>query len=157
LADANQLELAILNLAINARDAMPEGGSLTITTGTTLDGNCPIMISVSDTGTGMSADVIERAFDPFYTTKPTGKGTGLGLSQVHGIVKQSGGDVTIASEVGKGTTVTIRLRKADKAAEASPPLEQADLNTRHSEKLLVVDDDSDVREIVAGYLSELGY
>ncbi|MGD5618112.1 ATP-binding protein, partial [Xanthomonas citri pv. citri] len=103
VADFNQLEVSLLNLAINARDAMPDGGTLTITTAPNETDDRRITLSVTDTGTGMPPDVIARAFDPFFTTKPPGKGTGLGLSQVYGLVRQMGGDVDIKSEVGKGT------------------------------------------------------
>ena len=112
MADTNQLELAILNLSLNARDAMPDGGTLTISTALSADDAKAVLVAVADTGTGMSPEVVARAFDPFFTTKPTGKGTGLGLSQVYGIVRQAGGEVTIDSKVGKGTTVTLRLPRA---------------------------------------------
>ncbi|HTZ03826.1 MAG TPA: response regulator [Xanthobacteraceae bacterium] len=157
LADSNQLELAVLNLSLNARDAMPDGGTLTISTALSPGDGQAVLISVADTGTGMPADVVARAFDPFFTTKPTGKGTGLGLSQVYGIVRQAGGEVTIDSKIGKGTTVTLRLpvaaggcaRERSDAATAPP--------SARSEKLLLVDDDPDVRDIVCRVLSELGY
>ena len=156
-ADANQLELAILNLSINARDAMPEGGKLKIKTGLSAPDADMVAISVSDTGTGMPPDVVSRAFDPFYTTKPAGKGTGLGLSQVYGITKQFGGDVAIQSEVGKGTTVTLYLPRATGNVASSTASEAAPSGARNAEKILIVDDDPDVREIVTGFLSELGY
>jgi signal transduction histidine kinase len=120
-ADPAELETAIVNIAVNARDAMPDGGKLTIETGKTyLDGPyCRgqpdlrpgqyVLIAVTDTGLGMSKDVIERAFEPFFTTKDTGEGTGLGLSQVYGFVKQLGGHVRIYSELGEGTTVKMYL------------------------------------------------
>jgi signal transduction histidine kinase len=157
LADANQLELAILNLSINARDAMPEGGSLTI--GTAIGGAIGerrIEVTVADTGTGMPAEVAARAFDPFFTTKPAGKGTGLGLSQVYGIVRQLGGDVLIESTVGAGTSVRLSLPVSPAGVESAsvPPSTPA---PGRAEKLLVVDDDADVRSIVTGVLSELGY
>ena len=154
-ADANQLELAILNLSINARDAMPDGGVLTITTGS--DGDDVVTIEVADSGTGMSPEIAARAFDPFFTTKPAGKGTGLGLSQVYGIVRQSGGDVTLRSELGKGTKVTLRLPRTADAAVARAQNDAAVLRSRYCEKLLIIDDDPDVRDIVAAVLFELGY
>jgi signal transduction histidine kinase len=122
LTDPNQLELAILNLAINARDAMPDGGTLTISTASLdaetvherwqLIGGDYIMIAVSDTGKGMTHEVRSRAFEPFYTTKGVGKGSGLGLSMVYGFVQQSGGSIAIESEVGRGTTVRLFLPRA---------------------------------------------
>jgi signal transduction histidine kinase len=155
-ADANQLELAILNLSINARDAMPEGGTLAITTALSAEADA-VTIEVADTGNGMPPEIAARAFDPFFTTKPTGRGTGLGLSQVYGIVRQAGGDVSLHSEVGRGTTVTLRLPRSVDRAIARHESDPDVLKSRHSEKLLVVDDDPDVREIVSGVLSELGY
>jgi signal transduction histidine kinase len=157
MADPNQLELAILNLAINARDAMPEGGAIAITTALAPDDANAIMIAVADTGTGMPPDVVARAFDPFFTTKPVGKGTGLGLSQVYGITRQSGGDVAIESEVGKGTTVILRLPRATYNASPEPSDAVAPTPHRNSERLLLVDDDADVREFVRMVLSELGF
>ncbi len=111
--DVNQIENALLNLVVNARDAMPDGGTLTIATGNVTDtiGDC-VEIAVTDTGSGMAADVVARAFEPFFTTKEVGRGTGLGLSQVYGFVTQSGGTVMIDSTVGQGTTVRIRLPRA---------------------------------------------
>jgi PAS domain S-box-containing protein len=156
-ADFNQLELAILNLAINSRDAMREGGTLTIRTATAADEPEVILIAVTDTGTGMPLDVAARAFDPFYTTKPTGKGTGLGLSQVYGFMRQAGGDVTINSKVGKGTTVTIRLPRAAHGLLSQKDDDAAATSSPRTEKLLLVDDDPDVRDIVARVLSDLGY
>ena len=156
VADANQLELAILNLAINARDAMPEGG--TVTLGTALDASDPdrVIITVSDTGTGMPPEVAARAFDPFFTTKPLGKGTGLGLSQVYGIIRQFSGEVTIDTKVGKGTTFRLALARTSGGVDREAGVAPA-ASTSHSEKLLIVDDDPDVREIVVSVLSEIGY
>ena len=171
-ADPNQLESAILNLCINARDAMPSGGRLTIETGNAsldeayaagevdLRPGQYVMIGVTDTGDGMTADVLERAFDPFYTTKGVGKGTGLGLSQVYGFVKQSGGHVKIYSELGRGTTVKIYLPRLMAAGalpeiasspESGPPRGNAD------EVVLVVEDEARVREMSTEALRELGY
>jgi DNA-binding response OmpR family regulator len=157
VADTNQLELAVLNLSLNARDAMADGGTLTIRTALPADDGKSVLISVADTGMGMEPDVVARAFDPFFTTKPTGKGTGLGLSQVYGIVRQAGGEVSIDSKVGKVTTVTLRLPRAvggdmrQKSSDAAAP------RAARSERLLLVDDDADVREIICRVLDELGY
>src|SRR5262249_6586708 len=145
MADANQLELAILNLAINARDAMPDGGTLTIATAIDPH-NDNVIVSVADTGTGMPPEVLARAFDPFFTTKPPGKGTGLGLSQVYGIVRQIGGDVSIESAPGKGTTMRLALPGTSADAQGVS-VEASASRARHSEKLLVVDDDQDVRDV----------
>jgi PAS domain S-box-containing protein len=169
LVDPNQLENALLNLCINARDAMPDGGRLSIETNnrrlTTaeakdleLNGSDYVSMSVSDTGGGMAADVIERAFDPFFTTKPIGEGTGLGLSMVYGFVRQSEGQARIYSQLGKGTTVCLYLpryagdaRVADAAAGAPKVLRGA------GETVLVVDDESSVRSLINEVLDELGY
>jgi PAS domain S-box-containing protein len=167
--DAHQLESALLNLAVNARDAMPQGGTLTIETlNTTLDdGSMPftdfkpgqyVVISVADTGTGMSADVMAHAFDPFYTTKPVGQGTGLGLSQVFGFVRQSGGQVKLYSELDHGTTVRIYLPRMQR--EGSDPSDESDakIPSGHaSETILVVEDDQDVRAYSTDSLRELGF
>jgi PAS domain S-box-containing protein len=168
--DAAQLESAILNLCINARDAMPGGGRLTIeTANVTLDETYArnadevtagqyVMIAVSDTGTGMPPEVAARAFEPFFTTKEVGKGTGLGLSMVHGFVKQSRGHVKIYSEAGQGTTVKLYLPKASDSDETATP-SQATLQRVEggSERILLVEDDAQVREHVAGQLRDLGY
>ncbi len=169
-ADPNELEAAILNLAVNARDAMPEGGRLTLETANIhiddayVSVNAEVLtgqyvgISVSDTGKGMDNETIARAFEPFFTTKPPGQGTGLGLSQVYGFAKQSGGHVKIYSEVGHGTTVKIYLpRRTKEAAEADVtaafPLPEGDVG----ETILVVEDDEQVRLISADTLRDLGY
>lgn len=154
IADANQLELAVLNLAINARDAMPDGGTLSLQT--VLEDDEAVVITVSDTGTGMPPDIAARAFDPFFTTKPAGKGTGLGLSQVYGIIRQFGGEASIQTREGHGTTFRLQLRRTGEAIRADHSLPAAHLG-RHSEMLLVVDDDPDVREIVTGVLQDIGY
>ena len=168
--DAHQLESALLNLAVNARDAMPQGGKLTIETANAHldDGYAAryaeiapgqyVVICVSDTGTGMSSDVMARAFDPFFTTKGLGEGTGLGLSQVFGFVKQSGGHVKLYSEPGHGTTVKIYLpRLLGQAmpveADVTPIVPEA----RPGETILVVEDDDDVRMYSAESLRELGF
>jgi signal transduction histidine kinase len=169
-ADANELEAAILNLAVNARDAMPEGGRLTIETRnahideTYAKGQAEVipgqyvMISVTDTGAGMDASTLQQAFEPFFTTKPVGKGTGLGLSQVYGFVKQSGGHVKIYSELEQGTTVKIYLPRLLREAEATglTEIEPVPEGTA-AETLLVVEDDDDVRTYSVESLRELGY
>ncbi|MHB8476762.1 MAG: ATP-binding protein [Steroidobacteraceae bacterium] len=169
-ADPNELEAAILNLAVNARDAMPEGGRLTIeTTNAHIDEGYALThaevipgqyvgISISDTGTGMNANTVAQAFEPFFTTKPVGKGTGLGLSQVYGFVKQSGGHVKIYSEVGQGTTVKIylpRLTGHEGAADAEIELPVPE--GTQEETILVVEDDDDVRTHSVETLRDLGY
>jgi len=170
-ADPNQLENIVLNLAVNARDAMPEGGRLTIETQNThlddryasaqvgLAAGQYVLIAVTDTGSGMPPQVMEKAFDPFFTTKPIGKGTGLGLSQVYGFVKQSGGHVKIYSEVGQGTTIKIYLPRLQGDADASDadgdgaPLALGD----EAEVVLVVEDEPSVRQFSVDALRELGY
>ena len=170
LADSQQLENAILNIAINGRDAMPDGGKLTIETGNAyLDqAYCAqnpevkpgqfALIAVTDTGIGMSADVAARVFDPFFTTKPTGKGTGLGLSQVYGFVKQSSGHIKIYSEPGSGTTVKIYLPRliADAKDIKRTTLEPMRTGDRN-EIILVVEDDPLMRRLATEALHELGY
>jgi PAS domain S-box-containing protein len=170
LVDPHQLENALLNLAINARDAMPEGGRLTVETANTwLDSRVAkerdmapgqyVTVSVTDTGTGMAPDVIARAFDPFYTTKPLGQGTGLGLSMVYGFTKQTGGQVRIYSEVGQGTTVRLYLPRhlgEAEVAEEMPTLAQAP-RAAAGQTVLVVDDEPTTRMLVAEVLEDLGY
>jgi len=177
LCDPHQLESALLNLVINARDAMPEGGQLLIETANTAlpdrrgapKGVPPrnahpgdfVTLSVIDTGTGMTPEVMARAFDPFFTTKPMGQGTGLGLSMIHGFVQQSGGHVRLRSDPGQGTTVSIYLPrylgamdgKKQKAIGAPANLATAPV----SAVVLVVEDEPDVRMIVVDVLSDLGY
>ena len=136
---------------------MPDGGTLTITSAVAADDANYIQLSVADTGSGMPPEVIARAFDPFFTTKPTGKGTGLGLSQVYGVVRQAGGEVAIESKPGKGTKVTIRLPRAAECALPERRDDEAIVRSTTAEKLLLVDDDSDVREVVGRVLSDLGY
>ena len=166
--DPNQLESAILNLAVNARHAMPDGGKLTITTANKrlgarsalaeLPAGRYVQISVADTGTGMTKETIERAFDPFYTTKPVGEGTGLGLSMVYGFVRQSGGDVTIRSKRGSGTTITIYLPRATPGSggEVASP-ESGKLPRGEGESILLVEDDPDLRMMTGATLRGLGY
>jgi PAS domain S-box-containing protein len=169
LADPNQLENALLNLCINARDAMPDGGTLTIATSNhMLDGaearamdlqaGAYVSLSVSDTGCGMTADVIACAFDPFFTTKPLGEGTGLGLSMVYGFVRQSGGHARISSEPGEGTTVSLFLpRHFGEAGLLEAADGTATPQRGHGETVLVVDDEPSVRMLVNEVLDELGY
>jgi signal transduction histidine kinase/CheY-like chemotaxis protein len=171
LADKAQVESALLNLAINARDAMPDGGKLTIETGNHhLDAdyaahNAEVtpgdyaMLAVTDTGTGMPPEVIEHAFEPFFTTKGVGKGTGLGLSMIYGFAKQSGGHLKIYSEVGHGTTLRLYLprQRASTAAEAAVPAPAVDQHPRGGETILVVEDDPLVRNFVVQQLRDLDY
>ncbi len=153
-ADANQIELAILNLCINSRDAMPRGGTISISTAAVDDEN--VSICVADNGSGMPPEIIERAFDPFFTTKPPGQGTGLGLSQVFGVIRQLGGNVEIRSEVDVGTQICLTLRRSHLAAREQADVEIAS-HQRYSEKILVVDDDADVRGVVTEALEQAGY
>ncbi len=170
MVDPNQIELAILNLAINARDAMPLGGTLMIETGNipaghpeapkTLPPGDYVMVLVADTGVGIGEDLLPRVFEPFFTTKEVGKGSGLGLSMVLGIAQQHGGGVEIASQVGRGTTVRLYLPRAvaaapKEAAKADAPA--ADVSYPAARCLLVVDDDRDVREFAAECLRDRGY
>ncbi|WP_404481594.1 PAS domain S-box protein [Novosphingobium sp. BL-52-GroH] len=170
LVDPSQLENALLNLCINARDAMPDGGRITIETANKwLDRNGArthdipegqyLSLCVTDTGTGMTSDVIAKAFDPFFTTKPIGQGTGLGLSMIYGFAKQSGGQVRIYSEVGDGTTVCIYLPRhyGDEARETASPLEAPLAAAEAGETILVVDDEPSVRMLVTDILEDLGY
>jgi signal transduction histidine kinase/CheY-like chemotaxis protein len=169
-ADATQLESAILNLAINARDAMAQGGVLGIDTANASLGESDVLrpadlapgdyvaIALRDTGHGMSPDVAARALDPFFTTKPAGRGTGLGLSQVFGFVKQSGGHLTLASEIGAGTIVTIYLPRHEGAEDAAEvEREVTSLPRGSAQTILVVEDEAAVREMSCDTLRELGY
>ena len=168
LCDPFQLENAILNLAINARDAMPAGGSITVTTrnitldaapagaGTAVPGDY-VVASVTDTGTGMPPDVVARAFDPFFTTKPLGQGTGLGLSMIYGFARQSEGHARIASVPGQGTTIDILLPRHDGMAQASAAAQQAPIGGGRGETVLVVEDEGTVRDLVLEALREAGY
>ncbi len=175
LVDPNQLENALLNLCINARDAMPDGGRITIETANRwldhaasrerdLEPGQYISISVTDTGSGMSSEVISRAFDPFFTTKPIGEGTGLGLSMIYGFARQSGGHVRIQSEVGMGTTMSIYLPRylADEdcregTADAALVAGLEDMAEARTGRVMVVDDEPTVRMLVAEVAQELGY
>jgi len=166
--DANQLENAVLNLAINARDAMPDGGILTIATGRTrvedgteLSPGDYVCVTISDTGQGMAPDVAARAIEPFFSTKPLGKGTGLGLAQVYGIAQQAGGTLRIESEAGKGTEVHILLPaaappQAREEGRAAPEAEAPEAAASGA-TILVIDDDDDVRAFLAGSLESLGH
>lgn len=168
--DPSQLESALLNLAINARDAMPQGGVLRIATADrTLTADLPdpdmqsgdyVEIEVTDNGVGMSHDVLNRVFEPFFTTKPTGRGTGLGLSQIYGFVKQSGGFVRIESSPGEGASVRIYLPghepAATEAAEDRPAVERIDVCSAHLGKTLLVEDQTEVRLQIANMLIEIG-
>jgi CheY-like chemotaxis protein len=173
-ADPHQFENAIVNLAVNARDAMESDGTLTIRIErkslqdrevNSLSAGDYIAVAVSDTGCGMTAEEIDRAFEPFFTTKPVGKGTGLGLSQVFGFARQSGGDVTIASRLGEGTTVTLyipRLPAADVATTEAPQpislIAPVPLQPKVSAAtILIVEDDPRVRIATVGALEELGH
>ncbi|MBV6850261.1 ATP-binding protein [Xanthomonas axonopodis pv. phyllanthi] len=169
--DENQLESALINLAINARDAMPDGGQLRIATrqlqvedqplelgrGIALAPGNYVVVSVADTGTGMPADVLERVFEPFYTTKPIGQGTGLGMSMIYGFMQQSNGQVWVESQPGAGTTVSLYL-PAGVAAQTAVPQTQSDaVLAGQGQHVLVVEDDEQVRLLVTELLSELGY
>ncbi len=170
LVDPNQLENALLNLCINARDAMPDGGQLKVETvnrmldeveAFTFEMNPGeyVCLTVSDTGTGMSEDVAQRAFDPFYTTKPLGQGTGLGLSMIYGFAKQSGGQVRIESALGQGTKIHLFLPRFD--GEGHSAEERRDFSTAPragvGETVLIVDDEPSVRMLIGETLAELGY
>ncbi|WP_377810290.1 PAS domain-containing protein [Azospirillum sp. A29] len=163
LGDEVQIEMAVLNLALNARDAMPEGGDLTISTRpVSLAGDRELAdgeyveLAVRDTGMGMPPEVVARAFDPFFTTKGVGKGTGLGLSQVYGAMRQAGGTVRIDTRPGEGTTMHLLLRRTDDLAERAAD-ERRVTATGLSARILVVDDDPDVRQFLVESLDELGF
>jgi PAS domain S-box-containing protein len=170
LCDPNQLESAILNLCINARDAMPDGGRLTIETANSsvdqadarardMTAGQYVAICVTDTGAGMSPQVMARAFDPFYTTKPTGQGTGLGLSMVYGFAKQSGGQVRLYSEIDQGTTVRLYLPRhsGDMDEEVDQQTRELVPHAEANETVLLVDDEATIRMVVTDVLNELGY
>jgi PAS domain S-box-containing protein len=170
LVDPNQLENALLNLCINARDAMPDGGKLKIETANcTLDGaeafsfemrpGDYVILRVTDTGTGMNDEVVQRAFDPFYTTKPLGQGTGLGLSMIYGFAKQSGGQVRISSSLGVGTTISLLLPRHSEQEQATSDATNFSSAPRAGvgETVLIVDDEPSVRMLVAEVLGDLGY
>ena len=167
--DAGQLENALLNLCINARDAMPDGGGITIETANTqldeltareheLPAGEYLSIRVADTGCGMSPETLRRAFEPFYTTKPTGQGTGLGLSMIYGFARQSGGQVHIVSEVDRGTRVTMLLPRHSGAIDQLEPVQDTcDVHGAAGQTVLVVDDEPSIRQLVHEFLSDTGY
>jgi signal transduction histidine kinase len=170
LIDVPQLESAIVNLAINARDAMPDGGRLTVEASNSyldrlyadqegdIEPGQYVMIAVTDTGVGMTPEIMAQVFEPFFTTKPTGQGTGLGLSQVQGFIKQSGGHVRLYSEVGVGTTVKLYLPRAAEEAPAQPArLLRSSAPKRREVTILVVEDEPGVRDFVVEALGDLGY
>ncbi|QTL03110.1 response regulator [Aquabacter sp. L1I39] len=157
--DPNQLENAVLNLALNSRDAMPAGGRLSIATAleTDRDGKPDIIaLTITDSGEGMSPEVLARAFEPFFTTKPFGQGTGLGLSMIHGFAKQSGGNLTLTSSPGAGTQAILHLCVAEGGATRPAPA-GANVRRGHGERLLLVEDEPQVRQLVAEILTSLGY
>lgn len=170
-ADASEVENAILNLVINARDAMLGGGRIVIETRNAKFGDGDekaipglrkgdfVVVSVTDTGGGMPAEIAARAFEPFFTTKPTGRGTGLGLSTIYGFAQQSGGHVTLYSEVGKGTTVSLYLPRSLEAGPAKDTAaeDEAVAYAQNSETILVVEDNADVREVTMQRIEGLGY
>lgn len=169
LIDPHQFEDALLNLAINARDAMPKGGSLVVEVATvTLEEDYTrqyeevtpgdyVKVSVSDTGTGMTHEALEKAFEPFFTTKDVGEGSGLGLSMVYGFVKQSNGHVTIYSEVGHGTTVHLYLPRSPKSLTGEESPDEIPGIRRGSERILIVEDDEDIRDVAVSILRKQGY
>lgn len=163
--DANQFESALLNLAINARDAMPHGGDLTLRASavsvregqyTAVPAGDYAMVAVADTGAGMAPEVVERAFEPFFTTKPIGKGTGLGMSMVYGFMQQSGGHIAIQSNLGEGTTVLLFIPLSEAVAEDEPAAAQP-IRRGAGQSILVVEDDEQVRMLVTVVLEDLGY
>jgi CheY-like chemotaxis protein len=168
--DPNQLETAILNLGVNARDAMPNGGTLLLETrNVTVDETAAevagdlepgeyVMLAVTDDGEGMAPEILQRVFDPFFTTKEVGKGTGLGLSMVNGFIKQSGGHVTVYSEVGHGTIVRLYLPRDESAPTETVREETITEEPRgHGQAVLVVEDNDGMRRVATKQLTELGY
>ena len=166
--DPVQFEAAILNLVVNARDAMPEGGKLSVESANVSVGAIEgfergvtagdyVQIAVSDTGRGMAPDVVDRVFEPFFTTKEVGKGSGLGLSQVYGFVKQSEGHILIDSTSGEGTTVTLYLPRTASADGPAAADARPDAAPGGNETVLIVDDNTEVREVMAVILGSLGY
>jgi len=168
-ADSGQIMQTILNLAINARDAMPHGGSLVIRTanveinegtvqqGVSIRPGSYVQLAVSDTGTGMDAAILAHMFEPFFTTKPVGKGTGLGLATVYGIVKQSAGYIFAESELGKGTTFQVYLPRVEESVEPTTPREMRSETPRGSETILLVEDEPALLDLIAANLQDSGY
>jgi hypothetical protein len=162
--DPAELELVLLNLCVNARDAMPDGGTITMTAHNAPDIDEPglrgdfVRLSVIDTGVGMSAETLAHVFEPFFTTKEVGKGSGLGLPQVYGFAEQSGGSVRIESEVGRGATVILTLPRTDRApATVEPFVDVSQARFTASGSVLLVEDDNEVATLVTDMLRELGY
>jgi CheY-like chemotaxis protein len=167
--DAGQLENAILNLAINARDAMPQGGRLTVRTQNTfidaafcvdhpqIEPGEYVSITVTDTGVGIEPEVLKRVFEPFFTTKESGKGSGLGLAMVNGFAEQSGGLATIESQLGRGTSVRLLLPRSDEPQAVREDTIVSKIAPGGNETILVVEDDADLRETVITALTQLGY
>ncbi|MBA2401122.1 MAG: response regulator [Bradyrhizobium sp.] len=169
MVDPAQLQAALINLAVNARDSMRQGGKLTIETGNVVldedyalqnadaKAGAYVLLAVSDTGSGIPAAILDRVFEPFFTTKETGKGTGLGLSMVYGFIKQSNGHIKIYSEVGHGTTVKLYLPRSEASAVVEAPVSASALDSPGNETVLVVEDDAMVRDFVVQQLRQLGY
>ena len=160
MVDITELETALVNLVINARDAMPDGGIIKVAADNTrlsedAHSGDYVAISVTDTGTGIAPDVMSKIFDPFFTTKPIGKGTGLGLSQVHGFIHQAGGTVKVASELGKGTRITILLPRQQ---HVGLPVDEVSVaESGGSGTVLLVDDNPEVAAVSTSLLEQLGY
>jgi two-component system NtrC family sensor kinase len=164
--DVAELELALLNIAVNARDAMPQGGSFTVSArnvsaSAELRGAHPdddhVELALSDTGSGIAPDIIKKIFDPFFTTKEVGKGTGLGLSQVYGFAQQSGGSVVVKSEVGRGTTIALILPRSHAVVPTLPERATPQATRRAEGTILVVEDNPEVRDVAATLLEQIGY
>jgi len=164
--DKSELELALVNLAVNARDAMPEGGRITIAAENVhvRAGDFPediagdfVALSVADTGSGIPPDLVSRVVEPFFTTKAPNKGTGLGLSQVYGFARRSDGTVAIASELGRGTKATVYLPRSHATLPMPSPPDDADYATLDRRTILVVEDNADVRRVAVSLLEQLGY
>jgi CheY-like chemotaxis protein len=164
-ADIAEFELAMVNIAVNARDAMPDGGTFTISARNVAAGQGSpgqpstdhVVISFTDTGVGIPQDTVKKIFDPFFTTKAVGKGTGLGLSQVYGFAHQSGGTVSVTSEVGRGSTISLYLARCNVAALATPQMGDPKNVGRAEGTILVVEDNPEVAEVSATLLEQIGY